>query len=340
MLPVKNARPDKNLSQVANTRLSRPAMLFAVVCLLCFPIFTHAYTLMFDGGFESGILQGWVPGKQGTAIVARRGACFSGQDTRKLGIRDQYAGLLRSPNFSSDGNTASLTSKRFTAGSGISFLALSQNKPNSMAPFALNISILGQDDTLLETRSLATARTSLSTGCPSAGADTRFSQHFISTLAYEGKSIKLRFAQHPDTAVRGGFTLIDNVTVFSPGEAPVKTNRPLAIASVKFDADTQNRYLSAALPIDNIEQTREWEYSWYVQGESELRAYYRPCINGLAPGNYSVTLYVRNASTLASDTLYFNVNETTNSDSLPLDISSCNIVHPLDEQDHVPAPAT
>lgn len=337
MLPVKNTRPDRRSLQMTDPYVARTTRLFGVVCFLCFSITANAHTLLFDGGFESGILQGWIPGKQGMAIVVRRGSCFSDQDTRKLSIRGRYAGLLRSANFSSHGNAASLTSKHFTAGSGLSFLALSQNKPNSTSLLTLNISILDQDGTLLETRPLATARSSLSTDCPSTGADTRFSRHFVSTRAYQGKTIRLRFAQHPDTAIQGGFTLIDNVSVFLSGEAAVETSLPLAIASVKFDANTQNRFLSAALPTGYIEQTREWEYSWYIQGESKIRAYYNPCINDLSPGNYSVTLYVRSATTMASDTLYFNVGNAGN--PLSGDTSICNIAHPLDEQTRVSAPA-
>ncbi len=324
---------------VTDPRINWLAGLFVATFFLCFSITVNAYTLLFDGGFESGVLQGWVPGKQGTAIVTRRGSCFSDQDTRKLSIRGDYAGLLRSPNYLSVGNAASLTSKRFTAGNGISFLALSQNRTNLETAFALNISILDQDDTLLETRPLATAQSSLSSGCPSSGTDTRFSQHFVSTQAYQGKTIKLRFAQHPDTAAQGGFTLIDDVTVFLAGEVPVNTNIPLAVASAIFDADTKNRFLSAALP-GNIEQTRKWEYSWYIQGEDKVRAYYKPCINKLTPGNYSATLTVRNATALASDTLYFNVGEAGNTDALPEDTGICNIAHPLDGPPRIPASAT
>jgi hypothetical protein len=325
---------------MANLCVTWPMKLFGATLLLCFSITASAYALLFDGGFESGTLQGWVPGKNGTAIVVRSGSCFSDQDTQKLSIRGQYAGLLRSPNYASDGNTASLTSKHFTAGNGISFLALSQNKPASTAPFTLNISILDQQGKLLETRSLATAQSSLSPGCPSSGSDMRFSGHFISTLAYQGKTIKLQFSQHPGTAAHGGFTLIDSVTVFLAGEAPIDSKQPLAAASVEFDAETQNRYLVAALPAHDIEQTREWEYSWYIQGESKVREYYKPCINKLVPGNYFVTLYVRNATTLTSDSLYFYIGETGDADPLPEDINNCDIAHPLLERGSASGPAT
>jgi hypothetical protein len=325
--------------QVTAPLANWPAGLLFATFFLCFSISANAYTLLFDGGFESGVLQGWVPGKHGTAIVARRGSCFSDQDTRKLSIRGDYAGLLRSPDYLSIGNAASLTSKRFTAGNGLSFFALSENKTHSEIAFALNISILDQDGTLLETRPLVTAQSSLLSSCPSGGTDTRFSQHFVNTQAYQGKTIKLRFAQHPDTAAQGGFTLIDDVTVFLAGELSVNANIPLAAASAIFDLDTQNRYLSAALP-GNIEQTRKWEYSWYIQGEDKVRAYYNPCINTLTPGNYSATLTVRNATALASDTLYFNVGEAANAEAPPPNTGVCNIAHPLDGAARAPASAT
>jgi hypothetical protein len=50
-------------------------------------ITSNAYDLLFDGGFESGTLQGWIPGTQGTAIVTRRASCFSSNDTRALNIQ-------------------------------------------------------------------------------------------------------------------------------------------------------------------------------------------------------------------------------------------------------------
>ena len=53
----------------------------------------------------------------------------------------------------------------------------------------------------------------------------------------------------------------------------------------------------------------------------------------------SILLYVRNAATLASDSLYFYVDETGDDTPLPKDINNCDIAHPLLEQGSAPRPA-
>lgn len=294
MQPVKNARPEALL------RSPRLVRLACCVIFLSISLSANAYKLLFDGGFESGTLNGWVPGIQGTGIVTRKGSCFSDHDTRYLSIRGQYAGLLRTPHYLSTKKTASLTSKPFIAGNGIFFVALSEQKSAlTQKQYALNISLLDQQNELLEIRPLVTAFARLEPGCPGNASGARFSPHFISTQTYRGEKIKIRFSQHPDTARAAGFTLIDEVSLFNPGEAPALINQPLAKASVKFDAQTQNLYLSAALPDVDRNQTKGWVYRWLINGEKSSRNYYNPCINDLKPGHYTATLTVRNASALS-----------------------------------------
>jgi len=310
--------------------------LCCLLILLVFSASTKAYTPLFDGGFESGTLNGWVPGTHGTAIVTRRASCFSDHDTRHLSIRGQYAGLLRTPEYSSIEHTASLTSKPFVAGNGIFFVALSEQKDRlTYKQYALEISLLDQQGELLAKRPIVTALARLSPDCPGNAHDARFSQHFVSTQAYRGKKIKIRFSQHPDTAQAGGFTLIDQVSLFNPGETPALKNQPLAKASMGFDTQTQNLYLNAALPDRHIEQTRGWSYSWLINGEDTRRNYYKPCVNDLAPGNYTAILTVSNANSLSSDSLYFSVSKRDDKPGSPeANNRVCNLLHPLSRRDY------
>jgi len=78
---------------------------FILVCLLSLlaPAMASAQArLLFDGDFESGTFQGWIPSgeKGGFASVAAKGSCFSGNDTTAISFNgndtSNYAALLRS----------------------------------------------------------------------------------------------------------------------------------------------------------------------------------------------------------------------------------------------------
>jgi hypothetical protein len=231
---------------------------------------------------------------------------------------------------------ATLTSKKFIAGNGILFLALSEEKMESPEiPFSLNVSILDSDGEILDTYPLATSIVALSPGCPSDANDARFSRHFINTQAYRGTYIKLRFSQHAETAQSGGFTLIDQVSLVYPGETTISRDAPLAKAGVKYDETGQSLYLVAALPEGDINHTRDWRYSWYINGENQPRHYYNPCISDLGIGHYTAILTVQTNDGIARDSLNFSISETSDETSVN-DVESkqdsllCNLRHPLD----------
>ncbi len=306
MLPARKARHK-------NARFTLPYWL-TVSSLLVSLLLAHpalSIELLFDGDFESGTLAGWAPGMQGSAIVAAKGRCFSTGDSRGLGIRSRYAALLRGSKRLDESAAASLTSKPFRAGKGILFMALSEHIEGSDRqdrPFALSISILDENNTVLSRQSLDSARIQLNEGCPSSRRDQQFSQHFISTRKYLGQTIKLRFSQHPDMARSGKFSLIDQVSLVGAGETPAYKNLPIAIAGIEYDGLTEQLYLKATTTGLNTDNDSNWNFRWAIDGEDVPRPYKNACINDLTPGNYSATLYIDTESGVSSDTLNFFVH--------------------------------
>ncbi len=323
---------------------SRAALLGLITCLLSFN--SHAITPLFDGGFESGTLQGWNPA--GVAVVATRGTCFSSGDTTQIRARGQYAGLLRS----TGEQLSSFTSKSFIAGTGLSFLGLSElkGKRKKINPFAINVSILDGTAKVLRTQTLATAMIKLANGCPSSKRDHSFSTHFISTREFQGKQIKVRFTQHQEIAKTGGFTLIDEVGVVDSA-VPIYLSYPNARAGIIQNSGVVA--LTAGLPFGDIEeQTIAWQYSWFINGETSERPCFNPCINDLEPGAYTANLYIQDTanSRLATDTFNFLVPDsvddevvvptvqesstTASSTSSTItglsNTASCNARHPID----------
>ena len=272
----------------------------------------HAQSRLFDGDFESGTLIGWVPGKKGSAILAAKNRCFSSQDSTAVNIRGRYAGLLRGTDKLEAGVSASLTSKPFTAGKGLLFLALTEQHPDSdtlASPYALIVSLLNTDGMTLSTHTIDTARIALSPGCPSLPRDQRFSEHFVSTQKYLGETIKLRFSQHPTLARSQNFTLIDQVSVIQQGELAAYSANPVAIAGVAYDHQLNALYLVAKIPQHAITESRNWSYSWQIDEDVEPRSSYKTCISDLKPGNHIANLSVRTATALETDTIRFYVPE-------------------------------
>jgi hypothetical protein len=270
---------------------------------------SHAITPLFDGDFESGTLQGWNP--SAGAVVATRGTCFSGGDTTQIRVRGQYAGMLRS----NENALGSFTSKPFVAGTGITFLSLSEliGKQQAVNPFALNVSILDGAANILSTQPLATAMLALSEGCPSSKRDHSFSTHFISTREHQGKQIKVRFTHHAELAKTGAFTLIDTVGIVN-SKVPLFHSSPKARAGIAQNSGVVS--LVAGLPNGELSQTNGWQYSWFIDGETSERPFYNPCVNDLAAGEYTSTLYVNdNANNrLVTDTFNFIVPDSVDSD--------------------------
>lgn len=276
------------------------------------PLSTLAQALLFDGGFESGTLIGWSPGTRGTAILAAKGRCFSDQDTSALSIRGKYAGLLRGATQTEPGTAATMTSKPFTAGKGFLFLALTEQHTEDDAnsfPYALRVSVLDSNGVTLSGHELNTARITLSSGCPSLARDQRFSEHFISTQKYQGQTIKIRFSQHPALAQSGNFSLIDQVSIIQNDEVAAYRKKPAVTAGIEYDAEHDFLYLVAKTPKYALEESRNWQFSWHIHAQTEIRESYKVCINDLKPGNHTAILSVQNATMLSMDSLHFYVPE-------------------------------
>ena len=275
---------------------------------LFIPVQSYAITPLFDGGFETGTLQGWRP--DNGALVVARGTCFAEGDTTQLSARGQYAGLLRSVSESA----SSFTSKAFAAARGVTFLALTElrGKKKNFNPFAITVDILDGASTVLSTQPLATAMIRLNKGCPSSKRDQSFSAHFINTRRYQGKQIKIRFSQHKDVAKTGAFTLIDDVGVVN-NLVPIYLSYPNARAGVTFNDNVLS--LTAGLPFGDLDQTTRWQYSWFINDESSKRPYFNPCINDLEPGEHTANLYIYDPdnNSLVTDTLNFLVPDAVDS---------------------------
>jgi len=273
----------------------------------------QALQRLFDGDFESGTLIGWVPGKAGSANLASRGRCFAQGDTTGLSIRGKYAALLRGSPRLNTGKSPSLTSKPFTAGTGILFMALSEL--NALPDAGLDppqgntllVSILGADGEIYAERQLDTATIKLNSGCPSAIRDQSFSEHYISTRAYLGQTIKIRFSLTSERAQTGLFSLIDQISIVQAGETATYAGLPIARAGLIYDELSQRLYLQAG-QLENSPSFAK-NVSWQIDGEAQRRLGDRSCINDLSAGNYHATLYVEQDSKLATDSLHFFVAE-------------------------------
>jgi len=289
------------------------ALRFAVIaCVLSGVSTGYAQALLFDGGFESGTLNGWAPGTQGTAVLAASGRCFSDQDTTALSIRGKYAGLLRGSGKLKAGVAASISSKPFSAGKGFLFLALTESHTEidaNASSYALLVSVLDLNGETLSSHALNTARVSLSHGCPSLPGDKRFSEHFISTQKYQGQTIRLRFSQHPMLARSGDFSLIDQVSIVQQGEVAAYRNTPMAVAGIEYDVEHDFLYLVAKIPQHELEKSRNWIYSWRLNAQTDVRNSYKVCINDLEPGNHTANLSIQKAMVRSTDTLNFYVPE-------------------------------
>ncbi len=287
------------------------------VTFLFAPSILSAATPLFDGDFESGTFQGWAPAGTGSAIVATRGTCFSSNDTTELSIRDNFAGLLRGVNGKKE-DLPSLTSRSFVAGSGVAFLALSEwrakktLKREEQHPLALTVTLLDGAGKTLRTHEMATAMAELSGGCPSSPSDASFRPLYVDTRAYAGKPIKIRFTQHLDTAISGAFTLIDEVVATGIDEVPIYRSYPFAIAGV---GRTSNGTLMLEPEQPASGTPSDWQFSWYINGESARRPYFNPCLDDLDEGEYTATLYVRVNHVLNTDTIRFIVPKQDQTES-------------------------
>lgn len=195
-----------------------PATLLAITTLVAAPLSYAAYLLP-GGDFESGDFFGWVPSSSlgGISEVVYQGTCYSGNDTTGISFFGDAAAKLRSNEGGQIESGASITSEVFTAGSAISFAALSEVPFGQSSEHA--VSLLDVDDNeIMSHRIERTGSAVLTPGCPNAPANGEFTGHLIDTNLFEGQEVKVRFKQSTNRAGFGLFTLVDDVFVYEPVE--------------------------------------------------------------------------------------------------------------------------
>ena len=300
------------------------------VWALCFlvwsPMNLAQGNLLFDGDFESGTFQGWIPGgtNGGFASIAAKGSCFSSNDTTQISFNgnaaSNYAALLRSNGNGDTGSIASLQSQAFVAGNGIIFSALSETLSSDPAdhPVDLVINIRDSSNAIISTQPYRTAIIQLAEGCPSTKRDAAFSAHFIDTHTFAGQQISVEFTQHTNNSGLGYFTLIDNVIFVDAGEFVLSSGQPIAVAGTGVTS-TGTFFLDPRASIDPDDGPIALNYSWFVNGENAVRETDVPCVNlnsdfELSNGNATATLFVNDGFNYSADTIRFVVpsgSETT-----------------------------
>ena len=277
--------------------------------------------LLFDGDFETAF-QGWTPGGQngGQAVLAARNTCFSGNDTTAISFNgndplNNFTALLRSGPGASVDSVATLRSNNFLAGNGIIFSALSETADGSRSdtPVSFSVRILDSEGGILAELPVQTAVIALTPGCPSTKRDAAFSVHYIDTKPFNGE-ISIEFTQHTNFEGLGFFTLIDNVVFVEKGEVFVNQTQPIAVAGTQLT--TSNiLFLDPRSSIDPDGLPSPLQFSWFIDGEENVRFFDLPCVNvngdfTLGVGNHVATLYATDGVNYSADTLRFVVTSS------------------------------
>ncbi len=286
--------------------ISKVAILLSAL-LLTRSVF--AAGLLFDGGFESGTLQGWNASgsKGGMGTVVAQSTCYSSNDTTQLQIEGNYAALIRSSPSGATDSIGALTSDLFTAGDGIAFLALSEsNDKAGNNPVNFEVHITDNSGETLVAHKIRTSVVRLENGCPSSGRNGTFYAHYVDTRDFLGSSIRVQFRQYTLHEGLGFFTLIDNVVKFEQGEMPIFSSKPRAVAGVS-QTDNGVLRLDGSFSLDPDDAPLPLSYSWYIDGESTPRFGEYSCIDDLSEGEHTVTLYVSDSVNTDSDTMKFVV---------------------------------
>ena len=274
-------------------------------------------SLLFDGDFESGTFQGWIPGGDngGFASIAARGTCYSGNDTTAISFdgnpASNYAALLRSNANGNPDSIARLRSQPFRAGNGIIFSALSETLDPDPGnhPVELTVNIINSEGNTVAELPLRTAVIQLAQGCPSEGRDAVFSKQFIDTHHFAGQEISIEFTQHTRFDGLGYFTLIDNVLFIDQGQFVLNSGQPIAVAGTGVTT-SGTFYLDPRASVDPDDGPLDLDYRWFVDGEESTRDVDMPCINlnedfRLSAGNNKATLYATDGFHYDADTIRF-----------------------------------
>ena len=297
-----------------------------VVTLLIWVTGAHAQaTLLFDGDFESGTFQGWIPGGEngGFASIASKGSCYSANDTTAISFNgnptSNYAALLRSNAAGNTDSIARLKSVPFTAGNGVVFSALSEtlDADPGHKPVNFVVRILNSEGNPVSEQPYNTSIIQLAQGCPSVKRDAAFSRHFIDTHHLAGQEISIEFSQNTNYESLGYFTLIDNVLFIPEGQFLLSTSQPIAVAGTGITT-SGTFFLDPRASKDPDDGPVALSYSWFIDGENSVRQIDIPCVNLnedflLAPGNNKATLYATDGFNYAADTIRFVIPEDSTS---------------------------
>ncbi len=280
-----------------------------IICCVLLGPSVHAAQPLLNGDFETGSIVGWIDSSTngGVVRIAQRNGCFSSGDTTQIRIRGQYAALLRSGN-SGPSSMAGLTSPAFTAGDGIAFIALSESARGLKKPSVdFSVEILdASNDAVVISQKINTAKAELNQGCPGDAKNIPFQSHYISTRAFIGSGIKIRFVQNTNIKGSNFFTLVDQVILFNQGEQPIFRSRPHPQAGIN-ETSWGTPYLDSAGSFDPDISTKKLSYSWYIDSE-EVREFKDPCVADLADGNHAAVLYVNDGQYALSDVIHFVID--------------------------------
>ena len=271
----------------------------------------NAAFLLPGGDFESGDFFGWTASDSlgGFSQIVFEGECFSANDTTGITLFGSAAAMLRSNQQGQVESGASITSELFTAGSAISFAALSEVPfgQNSDNPVSLTVSLLDADNNVvLSHRIERTGSAVLSPGCGASPANGAFTGHLIDTNLFEGQQIRVRFEQNTNREGFGLFTLIDDVFVFEPGEVPILI-APLARAGTRIENGELQLDASATTHPMDIAMT----YEWFIDGVSGSFEGEQVSIADLASGNYMVVLFAHDGLSVSTDVMLLGIPDTS-----------------------------
>jgi len=271
-----------------------------------------AQTLFPNGDFESGDLSGWSPANVngGRSIVATEGTCFSGNDTTGIQLDGTFAALIRSNAAGDKDSVGSIISAPFTAGDAVLFYALSENRFGAKYedPVVFVVRLEDSAGNKLMSQVVHTRVVTLNPGCPSQPNYSAPTGHVIDTRAFRGQEVRLVFRQSTRISNEGFFTLIDDVTLYGPGEVPLFPDVPVAVAGTSLD-DNGLIQLDASESFDPNDG-EALTYTWYINGDTVAREGETVSVSDLDPGVHRALLVVNDGTHVSTDTLLYVVPDT------------------------------